>query len=140
MNVLVAEKSIMSNVSAKLYDEERTVDSLYIEPELKSFASSFGKKSDLSLTYVLSRIIEFCVQNESKILVDRNMLEDKISKKGSKTTVRVKKDIYTSFTKYIDQIETSRSAYLNMVLRKMYEEQEVSSEFSTNFLEKILFA
>jgi hypothetical protein len=39
MNGLVAEKKIMSNVSGKLYDEQRTVDSLYIEPELKEFAS-----------------------------------------------------------------------------------------------------
>jgi hypothetical protein len=43
MSELVVEKGIMSNVSAKLYDEKRTVDTLYLEPELKKFATSLGK-------------------------------------------------------------------------------------------------
>ena len=75
MNGLVAEKKIMSNVNGKLYDEQRTVDSLYIEPELKEFASLYGKSNELSLTFILSRIIEFCVTNKSKISVNKKNME-----------------------------------------------------------------
>ncbi|EOY4147929.1 hypothetical protein [Acinetobacter baumannii] len=144
MSELVVEKGIMSNVSAKLYDEKRTVDTLYLEPELKKFATSLGKRTNLSLTYVVSRIIEFCVENKSSIYVDENQLENKISKTGLKTTVRVKKNVYSSFTRLVEQLgkqlnrEVSRSAYLNMILRKMYEKQEPDNEFSAKFLEQVL--
>ncbi|ENW02938.1 hypothetical protein [Acinetobacter beijerinckii] len=144
MGELVVEKGIMSNVSAKLYDEKRTVDTLYLEPELKKFATSLGKRTNLSLTYVVSRIIEFCVENKSKIFFDESQLESKISKNGLKTTVRVKKNIYSSFTGFVEQLgsqldrEVSRSAYLNMILRKMYERQEADYEFSAKFLEEAL--
>lgn len=141
MNGLVAEKKIMSNVSGKLYDEQRTVDSLYIEPELKEFASLYGKSNELSLTFILSRIIEFCVTNKSKISVNKKELVDGVTRKGVKTTVRVKKDVYSKFTYYVEsEIETNRSAYLNMILRKMYQEKNYESEFNTGYLEKLLIA
>ena len=141
MNDLVAEKKIMSNVSGKLYDEQRTVDSLYIEPELKEFASFYGKRNELSLTFILSRIIEFCVTNKSKISVNKKELVDGVTRKGVKTTVRVKKDVYSKFTDYVEgEIETNRSAYLNMILRKMYQEKNYESEFNTGYLEKLLIA
>lgn len=141
MNGLVAEKKIMSNVSGKLYDEQRTVDSLYIEPELKEFASLYGKRNELSLTFILSRIIEFCVTNKSKISVNKKELVDGVTRKGVKTTVRVKKDVYSKFTDYVEgEIETNRSAYLNMILRKMYQEKNYESEFNTGYLEKLLIA
>ena len=141
MNDLVAEKKIMSNVSGKLYDEQRTVDSLYIEPELKEFASFYGKRNELSLTFILSRIIEFCVTNKSKISVNKKELVDGVTRKGVKTTVRVKKDVYSKFTDYVEsEIETNRSAYLNMILRKMYQEKSYETEFNTGYLEKLLIA
>ena len=141
MNDLVAEKKIMSNVSGKLYDEQRTVDSLYIEPELKEFASLYGKRNELSLTFILSRIIEFCVTNKSKISVNKKELVDGVTRKGVKTTVRVKKDVYSKFTDYVEgEIETNRSAYLNMILRKMYQEKSYETEFNTGYLEKLLIA
>jgi len=141
MNGLVAEKKIMSNVSGKLYDEQRTVDSLYIEPELKEFASFYGKRNELSLTFILSRIIEFCVTNKSKISVNKKELVDGVTRKGVKTTVRVKKDVYSKFTYYVEsEIETNRSAYLNMILRKMYQEKSYETEFNTGYLEKLLIA
>ena len=141
MNDLVAEKKIMSNVSGKLYDEQRTVDSLYIEPELKEFASFYGKRNELSLTFILSRIIEFCVTNKSKISVNKKELVDGVTRKGVKTTVRVKKDVYSKFTYYVEsEIETNRSAYLNMILRKMYQEKSYETEFNTGYLEKLLIA
>lgn len=141
MNGLVAEKKIMSNVSGKLYDEQRTVDSLYIEPELKEFASLYGKRNELSLTFILSRIIEFCVTNKSKISVNKKELVDGVTRKGVKTTVRVKKDVYSKFTDYVEgEIETNRSAYLNMILRKMYQEKSYETEFNTGYLEKLLIA
>ena len=141
MNDLVAEKRIMSNVSGKLYDEQRTVDTLYLEPELKEFASIYCKRNALSLTFVLSRIIEFCVLNKNKIRVNRKELVDGVTKKGLKTTLRVKKDIYSKFTDYVgDEVETNRSAYLNMILRKMYEQQNYDIEFNSGYLEKLLIA
>mgnify|MGYP000081196681 FL=1 len=141
MNGLVAEKKIMSNVSGKLYDEQRIVDSLYIEPELKEFASLYGKRNELSLTFILSRIIEFCVTNKSKISVNKKELVDGVTRKGVKTTVRVKKDVYSKFTDYVEgEIETNRSAYLNMILRKMYQEKSYETEFNTGYLEKLLIA
>jgi hypothetical protein len=144
MSELVVEKGIMSNVSAKLYDEKRTVDTLYLEPELKKFATSLGKRTNLSLTYVVSRIIEFCVENKSSIYVDENQLENKISKTGLKTTVRVKRMFIQVLLVWLSNwgsnwIEkVSRSAYLNMILRKMYEKQEPDNEFSAKFLEQVL--
>lgn len=141
MNGLVAEKKIMSNVNGKLYDEQRTVDSLYIEPELKEFASLYGKRNELSLTFILSRIIEFCVTNKSKISVNKKELVDGVTRKGVKTTVRVKKDVYSKFADYVEgEIETNRSAYLNMILRKMYQEKSYETEFNTGYLEKLLIA
>ena len=58
-----------------------------------------------------------------------------------KTTLRVKKDIYSKFTDYVgDEVETNRSAYLNMILRKMYEQQNYDIEFNSGYLEKLLIA
>ena len=58
-----------------------------------------------------------------------------------KTTVRVKKDVYSKFTYYVEsEIKTNRSAYLNMILRKMYQEKNYESEFNTGYLEKLLIA
>lgn len=141
MSVLTAEKKIMSNVSGKLYDKQRIVDTLYLDPVLKDFVSGYSKSNELSLTFILSRIIEFCVMNKAKIKVDRRQLKEKSSRKGIKTTVRVKQDVYSKFTEYvIDEVETSRSAYLNMILTKMYENQNQDAEFSTHYLEQILIS
>ncbi|WP_312321274.1 hypothetical protein [Acinetobacter variabilis] len=141
MTVLMAEKKIMSNVSGKIFDQQRTVDSLYIDPVLKDFAANFGKQNRLSLTFIFARIIEFSVLNKSKIKVNTTELKKKISRDGIKTTVRVEQEIYSNFTNYVKgELESSNSAYLNMVLEKMYKKQDVGIEFGSQYLENILIS
>jgi hypothetical protein len=141
MTVLMADNQIMSNVSGKIFDKDRTVDSLYIDPVLKEYAANFSKQNELSLTFVLARIIEFCVNNKSKIVVKKSDLKKKISSTGIKTTVRVKKSVYSDFTEYVKgEFESSNSSYLNMVLEKMYERKDLGVEFGSQYLEKILIA
>ena len=141
MTVLMADKEIMSNVSGKIFDQDRTVDSLYIDPVLKEYAANFGKQNELSLTFVIARIIEFCVNNKSKIVVKKTDLKKKISNKGIKTTVRVKKSVYSDFTEYVkSELHSSNSAYLNMVLEKMYEHKDLDVEFGSQYLERLLIA
>lgn len=141
MTVLMAEKKIMSNVSGKIFDQQRTVDSLYIDPVLKDFAANFGKRNRLSLTFIFARIIEFSVINKSKIKVNPLELKKKISKDGIKTTVRVEQEIYSDFTNYVKgELGGSNSAYLNMVLEKMYNKQNLGMEFGSQYLENILIS
>lgn len=141
MSTIQADKQIMSNVSGKIFDQGRIVDSLYIDPVLKKFAANFGKQHELPLTFIFARIIEFCVANKSKIQVKSSDLKKKISRDGIRTTVRVKRDVYSSFSVYVkDELKSSNSAYLNMVLEKMYNQQNDDFEFGSQYLERILIA
>ena len=140
MTVLMAENKIMSNVTGKIFDHQRTVDSLYIDPVLKDFAANFGKQRQLSLTFIFARIIEFCVANKYQIQFDLSELKKKISKDGVKTTVRIDQEVYLKFSNHVKgELKSSNSAYLNMVLEKMYRNgNKNNAEFGSVYLESIL--
>lgn len=131
-------KKIMSNVNGKIFDESRIVDSVYLDPELKAFASAYGKSNQLSLTYILARIVEFAVANKDQLNIDRNKLVDRLSVDGVRTTIRVKRDIYKDFGEYTKSLKSCNSAFLNMVLSKIYDDDDIQPEFNTAYLEKLL--
>ncbi|UNW11133.1 hypothetical protein MOW14_14985 (plasmid) [Acinetobacter indicus] len=131
-------KKIMSNVNGKIFDESRIVDSVYLDPELKAFASAYGKSNQLSLTYILARIVEFAVANKDQLNIDRNKLVDRLSVDGVRTTIRVKRDVYKDFGEYTKSLKSCNSAFLNMVLSKIYDDDDIQPEFNTAYLEKLL--
>src|SRR5690606_32992840 len=120
------------------FEESRIVDSVYLDLELKAFASAYGKSNQLSLTYILARIVEFAVANKDQLNIDRNKLVDRLSVDDVRTTIRVKRDIYKDFGEYTKSLKSCNSAFLNMVLSQIYDEDDIQPEFNTAYLEKLL--